>query len=97
MSEWLPCRNIPPQDYDCVGEGVGFLKVGRAGIPALIESVRTYVEQEQWNMEYEDALVEFFAQVRVGYEKIGGLPWTEIDFPEDIVKAEQEILPRLST
>ncbi len=32
-------------------------------------------------MEYEDALREFFESVRVGFEKIGGLPWTEIDFP----------------
>ncbi len=85
-----------PQDYDYLGEGVGFLKVSRTGITPLIESVKAYVDREQWNMEYEDALVEFFEQVRVGYEKIGGLPWTEIDFPEDIIKAEQEILPQLS-
>jgi len=33
--------------------------------------------------------------VKVGYEVIGGLPWTEIDFLEDVQKAEREILPRL--
>jgi choline kinase len=31
----------------------------------------------------------------VGHEKIGGLPWTEIDFPEDVARAEREILPKL--
>jgi choline kinase len=46
-------------------------------------------------MEYEDALIGFFRDVKVGYEVIGGLPWTEIDFPEDVEKAEREILPKL--
>jgi hypothetical protein len=48
-----------------------------------------------WQMEYEDALLEYFRDVRVGHEKIGGLPWTEIDFVNDIKKAELEVLPRL--
>ena len=30
-----------------------------------------------------------------GYEDITGLPWTEIDFPEDVEKARELILPRL--
>ena len=32
---------------------------------------------------------------RSGHEKIGGLPWTEIDFVEDIEKAQADVLPRL--
>ena len=35
------------------------------------------------------------ARVDVGFERVDGLPWTEIDFPEDVVRAEREILPRL--
>jgi choline kinase len=46
-------------------------------------------------MEYEDALAEFFRDIKVGHEKIGGLPWTEIDFMEDVTKAERDVLPRL--
>ena len=46
-------------------------------------------------MEYEDGLLQYFQDVKVGQEKIGGLPWTEIDFPEDVTKAEREVLPRL--
>ena len=30
-----------------------------------------------------------------GFEDITDLPWLEIDFPEDIRRAEHEILPRL--
>ena len=32
---------------------------------------------------------------RFGVEDITGLPWIEIDFAEDIVRAETDILPRL--
>lgn len=84
-----------PERYDLAGEGVGFLKVRTADTAALVRSVRAYVERGHLDMEYEDALREFFADVRVGYERIGGLPWTEIDFEEDIAKAEREVLPKL--
>lgn len=82
-----------PSSYDEAGEGVGFLKVHQQDIPALLKSVQRHVEAEALDMEYEDALQEFFQRVSVGYEKIGGLPWIEIDFPEDIDRAASEILP----
>lgn len=84
-----------PARYEYAGEGVGFLRVRQADSPHVVASLRTYVDREAWQMEYEDALIEYFRDVKVGHEKIGGLPWTEIDFPEDITKAEREILPRL--
>lgn len=84
-----------PARYDVAGEGVGFLKVRHADTPHMIASLLTFVDREAWQMEYEDALVEFFRAVKVGHEVIGGLPWTEIDFPEDIEKAEREVLPKL--
>ncbi len=84
-----------PARYEYAGEGVGFLRVRQADSPHVVASLRTYVDREAWQMEYEDALIEYFRDVKVGHEKIGGLPWTEIDFPEDVTKAEREILPRL--
>jgi choline kinase len=82
-----------PSVYDEAGEGVGFLKVQQQAIPALLRSVQAHVEAGRLDMEYEDALTEFFNEVSVGYEKIGGMPWVEIDFPEDIDRATSEILP----
>ena len=81
--------------YDQIGEGVGFLKVAAMHLPLLKQVVGKCITRGELDSEYEDALHEFFAQVPVGYETIGGLPWTEIDFPEDVVRAEQEILPKL--
>ncbi|MDW7648207.1 MAG: phosphocholine cytidylyltransferase family protein [Nitrospiraceae bacterium] len=84
-----------PSRYDYAGEGVGFLKVRHADAPYVVASLKTHIDREAWQMEYEDALVEFFADVKVGHEKIGGLPWTEIDFLADIDKAERDVRPKL--
>jgi choline kinase len=84
-----------PDHYDYAGEGVGFLRVRHADAPRVVSSLRGYIENNMWHMEYEDALLEYFHDVRVGHEKIGGLPWTEIDFVEDVKKAELEVLPKL--
>jgi len=84
-----------PERYDIAGEGVGFLRVRRADIAQVIGSLKGYIDQDRWDMEYEDGLLQYFQDVKVGHEKIGGLPWTEIDFPEDVTKAEREVLPRL--
>ncbi|MGE3979387.1 MAG: sugar phosphate nucleotidyltransferase [Nitrospira sp.] len=84
-----------PEQYDYAGEGVGFLKVRHADTPRVISSLRDYIEKGSWDMEYEDALLAYFRDVRVGHERIGGLPWTEIDFIDDVKKAELEVLPRL--
>lgn len=89
LSKWMP------EQYDFAGEGVGFLKVCRADLQNLIDSIAEPARRGDWAMEYEDALATFFATSRVGYEKIGGLPWIEIDFPEDLDRAEKEILPRI--
>ena len=87
-------KNMPEQ-YDFAGEGVGFLRVRHADTPHVVSSLRGYIDRGSWDMEYEDALLQYFQDVRVGYERIGGLPWTEIDFIEDIRKAELEVSPRL--
>jgi L-glutamine-phosphate cytidylyltransferase len=84
-----------PERYDYAGEGVGFLRVRHADASRVVSSLRGYIDKGSWDMEYEDALLEYFQDVRVGYERIGGLPWTEIDFIEDVTKAELEVLSRL--
>jgi choline kinase len=84
-----------PSQYDLAGEGVGFLKVRGADQPTLVASLQRCVDRGLLDMEYEVALLEFFGEAKVGFERIGGLPWIEIDFPEDIARAEREILPKL--
>jgi choline kinase len=81
--------------YDLVGEGVGFLKLSRRDAPVLVEALEQLVGEGKKDCEYEDAIELFLQKAVVGYESVGDLAWTEIDFPEDIQRAETEILPKL--
>ena len=49
-------------------------------------------------MEYEEPIRDMILAHpgRFGFEDISGLPWTEIDFPEDVAKANL-LLPELTS
>lgn len=81
--------------YDLIGEGVGFLKLSRQDAPLLKQALEKLVNDGKDGCEYEDAIELFLQKVVVGYEPVGTFAWIEIDFPEDIQKAEKEILPKL--
>ncbi len=85
-------RTVEP-GYDTVGESVGFLKVARAAAPGLLAALQGCVEAGRDRIEHEDAYPIFLQQYVVGYERVDDLPWTEIDFAEDITRAERELLP----
>jgi len=88
-------KRLPADPPDLVGEGVGFLKITRADTRLMLEAMEPFVRRGELDMEYEDTWEVFFRNATVGYEQIGGQPWVEIDFPEDLERAEREILPRL--
>ena len=46
-------------------------------------------------IEHEEVYPELLARVEVGFERVDGLPWIEIDFPDDVVRAERDVLPRI--
>ncbi len=81
-----------PDAYDEAGEGVGFLKLSRQDAPSLLKSVEQRISQGQLDIEYEDALRDFFQATPMGIEHIGGLPWIEIDFPADVLRAQNDVL-----
>ena len=88
-------KKRPTEPPDLIGEGVGFIKVTRSDARRMVAAMEPFVQKGELDLEYEDTWEAFFRAVPVGCEKIGGQPWIEIDFPEDIVRAEREVLPRL--
>ena len=88
-------KQPPLRPPDLLGEGVGFLKVTRRDSNAMVAAMEPFVARGDLDMEYEDTWEAFFQAVPVGYEKIGGQPWLEIDFPEDLARAEREIIPKI--
>jgi choline kinase len=81
--------------YDLIGEGVGFLKLSRKDAPVLKEALEQLIRAGKDGCEYEEAIEILLQKAVVGYEPVGNMAWTEIDFPEDIQKAETEVLPKL--
>jgi len=82
-------------DFDVIGESVGFLKVSRTDATFLRAILDELVAQGRDAIEHEEAYPVFLSQRVVGFERVDDLPWTEIDFPEDLQRAEREVLPRI--
>ncbi len=81
--------------WDKTGEGVGFFKLDRHDSKALVQTMATLIAEGFERAEYEVALDRFMKDHEAGYEDVGDLPWTEIDFIEDVQKAENDVLPHL--
>jgi choline kinase len=83
--------------YDFAGESVGFFRFSGEMIDRLFTHVQQYIATGQNEAPYEEAIRDLLLQSpeAFGYEDITGLPWIEIDFPEDIDRAQLQILPQL--
>jgi choline kinase len=78
-----------------LGEGVGFYKLDHLAAQHLHELLEQWITSGRDDEEYEEAFRVLFKACVFGYELIGDLPWTEVDFPEDITKAEQTVWPQI--
>ena len=88
-------KKIVPEAWETVGEGVGFFKCGAAAGPEFVSAMEHVIASGDGLNEYEDALHILLQRVHVGWVDVTGLPWTEIDFAEDLRRAEDEVLPRV--
>jgi choline kinase len=88
----------PNEPHDWHGESVGFFRFSASAAEELADRAEDYVATGRRMMEYEEPIRDMIiasAAHRFGFEDISGLPWTEIDFPEDVVKA-RALLPELA-
>ncbi|MBI4012990.1 MAG: phosphocholine cytidylyltransferase family protein [Candidatus Rokubacteria bacterium] len=85
----------PAMPFDARAEWVGFVKVGRAAGVELAAALDAFVRQGRTEGDYERALDGLLPRHRFGVCPTEGLPWIEIDFPQDLQAAETEVLPRI--
>ena len=88
-------KKVVPEAWEAVGEGVGFFKCGAAAGPEFVLAMEQVIAAGDGLNEYEDALHILLQRSHVGWVDVTGLPWTEIDFAEDLRRAEDEVLPRV--
>ena len=87
----------PSLPYEWHGESVGFFRFSAATGRELADRAEDYLTTGRRAMEYEEPIRDMIIAGdpdRFGFEDISGLPWTEIDFPEDVVKA-RALVPEL--
>jgi choline kinase len=85
----------PPVPYEAKAEWVGFAKVGRAVGAALAAAIDRMIRGGQVDGDYEVAIDGLLGTHPFTMASTGGLPWIEIDFPQDLHAAETEVLPRI--
>lgn len=88
----------PTEAHDYYGEWIGFLKLSAEMAAQVPDATWPYFENEAESVLYEVAIRDLLLADQTGafgVEDVTGLPWIEIDFMEDVAKAEAEILPQL--
>lgn len=82
---------------DYQGESVGFFRFSKKTTDKLIQSARAYLERGDDQQPYEECIRDLLLTEpgRFAFEDITGLKWLEIDFPEDVERARNEILPAI--
>jgi len=85
-------------NFDSIGEWPGFLKLSPEIANALADRLDDYVASGKSDQPYEEAVRDIlleYPENTFGIADVTGIPWIEIDFPEDAIRAEQEILPAI--
>jgi choline kinase len=83
---WEICRRLS-KNWAAQGEGVGFFKCSAAAGAIFREMLGRVIAAGGEGLEYEEVLHMLMKLVTIRFEYVAGLPWTEIDFPEDLQKA----------
>lgn len=86
-------KAMDPKEAD--GENVGIVKFGKTGAALLTKEMDALVARGELRSWAPRAFLEFTKKRTLHVIDTRGLPWTEIDFPEDYRRAQQEILPQI--
>ena len=85
-------------DYDTIGESIGFMRFTETTARRFAAIVADYVDRGRSDQPHEEAMRDLLLE---GHDfdigDVTGAPWIEIDFPADIVRATDTILPRLQS
>jgi choline kinase len=106
--EWLEVRirngrivafdkGVTIDAYDIRAEWVGFARFSAETARRLALAIQHYVDRGRVDVIYEEPLRDVILETPdlFGFEDVTGLPWIEIDFPQDVLRARTEVLPRL--
>lgn len=84
-------------DYDTIGESVGFFRFSEDTARRLAAIVAGYVDSGRANMPHEEAVRDLLLEGGRTFDvaDVTGAPWIEIDFPNDVARATEDVLPMI--
>lgn len=91
-------HKMPTVEHDFYGEWIGFLKLSPEMAARVPDSTHVYIERGEMDLLYELAIRDLVladTSGAFGVEDVTGLPWVEIDFIDDVKRAQSVILPSL--
>lgn len=91
-------RKVLQRAHAYYGESIGFFRFDETVARDLVAAAQRIIAAGRREDYMEGAIRDVLLASpgdRFAFEDITGLPWIEIDFAEDIARAEREILPRL--
>lgn len=92
-------RKSPRADlaFDFMGESVGFFRFTSPVARALAQRSSEYVASGRTGEPYEEAIRDLLLAdpALFSFVDVTGLPWIEIDSPEDLEQARTRVLPRI--
>ena len=88
-------KDMDPTEAD--GENVGIVKFGAQGAKALVGYMDELIAKGAVKDWAPRAFREFALNHPLHALSTGGLPWIEIDFPEDYQRAVNEVYPRIES
>ncbi len=96
--EIIEFRKWLSAEGDFYAETVGMFKLSPQAARKLVSQTELYIEQARRDEPYEEAVRDIVLTSRkgsFGYEDVAGLPWTKIDFAEDLERAAKELVAQL--
>jgi choline kinase len=83
--------------FDTIGESVGFFRFAPAVAARLADIVAAYIDTGRANQPHEEAVRDLLLERGRDFDvaDVTGAPWIEIDFPDDIRRASDSVLPQL--
>ncbi len=77
------------------GESIGLLRFNEDGARVLFQRVSHIVENSGYNEWVIEGVRSACSEIVIQGVNIAGLPWAEIDFPNDLERARKEVYPEI--
>ncbi|MFQ5442879.1 MAG: NTP transferase domain-containing protein [Thermodesulfobacteriota bacterium] len=86
-------KDLPPESAR--GESLGLLRFDSGGTHALFSRVHALIEKGEENSWVIEGIRSVCREIGLKAYNAAGMPWVEVDFPNDLERARKEVWPAI--